>query len=104
MRCVEYGLRNPLKAVKPHLIQHQRQNNGNRETPQQAEKTEQDRVSDHTPEGRRAEESQEPLESNPFTSCKTPAGLVIPEGNLNAVHRYVFIHNGQYYRNRQHGI
>lgn len=96
MGCIQYGLCGSFKTLEPYLVQHQRKNNWNWETPQQAIKTKQYRILQHPYARWRREETRKPFQANPLAPKHSPACLIIPEGNLYAIHRKVLVDNGQH--------
>ena len=51
-----------------------------------------------------AEEALKPVPAHPFAAHIAPAGLEVPEGNLDAVHGDVLINKGQDHRDQQQQI
>ena len=104
MGRVQHGLGDALEPLEPYLVQHQGQNDGDREAPEQTEEAQKYRVLHHAAKGGGAEEPLEPFQSHPFAAGEAPAGLVVPERDLDAVHGYVLIDESQYHGNGQHGV
>ena len=104
VRRVQHGLHDPLVALEPQLVDAQGQDDGHRETPQQTVKAEQDGVFDHPPKGGRVKEAPEPVQAHPFAAKIPPIGLVIPEGDLDAVHGDVLVNKRDDHRDQQQKI
>ena len=92
LRHIDTGLDEALHAVLGDLVEHDRHDDGNREAPQQVVHIQQQRVGQQSAEVVGVEESLEVLQPHPLAACNAEDGLVIPEGNLNAVHGHVVEH------------
>ena len=74
-----------------HLVDHQCQKNGHRETDGEIIQRKPDRIPQNLPEVHRTEKRNEMLEQRvcPFTAQKTLVGDKILESDLHTVHRYI---------------
>ena len=101
---IEDGLDHPLELVKPHLVDNEGQDDGDREAPQQSVEADEHRILHHPPEGGGLEEPDEPVEAYPGAPGEAQIGIKVPEGDLDAVHRDVLVDNCQRHGNQQQGV
>ena len=104
VRRVQHGLHHALELLEAQLVERQRQDDRHREAPQQAVQADEHRVDDHAAAVGRGEEPLEPFETDPLAAPDAAAGLEIAEGDLDAVHGAVLVHNGDDDRDQQQKI
>ena len=104
MGRVQNRLHYALVAREAQLVDAQRQDDRHREAPQQAEEAQQDGVLDHSATGRGGEEPLEPFQAHPLAAQIAAGRLEVPEGDLDAVHRNVLVHEGQHHRDQQQQV
>ena len=81
------GLNGPLAQIVAYLVNHQREQDGDRKAEDQAVQAEHQRVPQKPPEIAAVEEGAEVLEKNELASRNTLEGLVVLERNDHAGHR-----------------
>ena len=104
MRRVDDGLDCAAQPLEAQLVERQGHQNRHREAPQQAVEAQQHGVDDHPLEGRRVEEALKVLQADPRTSGDALACPEIAEGDLDAIHRTVFVHDRDDDRNQKQHI
>ena len=93
MRHIDGGLGKALEPFAVQLVQHDRQEDRNRETEQQAVEVQQEGVRKHPPAVIAVEEFFEIFQSDPLAAGNAEGGFIVPEGNLYAVHREITEYN-----------
>ena len=104
VRRVDDCLHGALEAFEAELVERKAQKDRHRETPEQAVETQLDGVPQHAVEGGGPEEPFEPFPAHPGTAGDAKARVVVAEGDLDAVHGPVLVHDGDDHRDQKQDI
>ena len=89
MRNINRSLGESFESFPVQLVQHDRQQDRNRKTEEKTEEVQQESVRKHPSAVIAVEEFHELLQAYPLAAGNTESCFVIPEGNLDAVHREI---------------
>ena len=97
-------LHGALELLEPQLVENQAQDDRHREAPQKGIQAQLDGVPQHPVEVGRPEEALEPLPAHPRAAGDAQARVVVAEGDLDAVHGAVLVHDGDDHRDQQQHV